>query len=530
MKISGKYGSLLALAVLTVGVGGCRDRRFIERCAEERIQKDFREAYDRHGFEGLELSEISVREIGHNCERVAARVSVKVPSKKFYTMRHPDKKIGHTWHLRQGSVDPYYETEEKSLLKRYNAIADTMPELMWYYGDEIKEIHEKGYFSGVFAVRRHKDQDGNFVQEGSGIFDWKDRDPFRSPAFGTMETVKARHALKEGSPEARERDEAFDGIVKRMDETTKNFYSVLGDYNVETRRTMKNWYVDEDRIYRIGSEVENLKYKYNDELSELKHQLNQKERVHEAAQKQLKEIREELAAREKQVAGGPARMAELKAKIEEMEPKYEAIKSKHNALGAESRAEVARLKAECEAAKRALEKTIPRYVTEKNGMITMKKPNPAYVEECAKIEERFHAARAEIQKKVDESYKAWMQLKEELNKCKSEYARLSRELPSAEKAFEKCREKAQRLEADAAEKEKLFQEAKTQYEARFKELQEAYAKAVAEVPMKKKQLRQRMVDYQKAQMLKCSDAMKKAHAELCAVLDEAEAFIKRYGK
>lgn len=223
-------------------------------------------------------------------------------------------------------------------------------------------------------------------------------------------------------------------------------------------------------------------------------------------------------------------MAELKAKIDEMEPKYEAIKSKHNALGAESRAEVSRLKAECDAAKRALEKTIPRYVTEKIGMITMKKPNPTYVEECAKIEERFQAARAEIQKKVDESYKAGMQFKEELNKCKSEYARLSRELPSAEKAFEKCREKAQRLEADAAEKEKLFQEAKTQYEARFKELQEAYAKAVAEVPMKKEQLRQRMVDYQKAQMQKCSAAMKKAHAELCAVLDEAEAFIKRYGK
>lgn len=530
MKMIGKYGSLLALAMLTVGAGGCRDRRFIERCAEERIQKDFREAYDRHGFEGLEFSDIKLELIGNGMENVSGRVTVKVPSKKFYPMHYLDKNIGHTWHLGQGSVDTYYETEEKSLLKRYNAIADTMPELMWYYGDEIEKIHEKGYFTGTFTVTRGKTSTGELAPLGYGKFKWDGKDPFLSTDFGTMETVKALHALKEGSPEARERDEAFDGIVKRMNETAENFYSVLGDYNVELRRTEKNWYVDKDKIHRIDTEVESLEYKYNDELSKLKYQLNQKESAHEAAQKQLNKIREELAAREKQIAGRPERMAELKAKVEEMEPKYEAIKSKHNTLGAESRAEVARLKAECDAAKRALEKTIPRYVTVKVRVGTRSKPNPMYVEGCAKIEERFQAARAEIQKKVDESYNAGMQFKEELNKCKSEYARLSRELPPAEKALAKCREKAQRLEADAAAKEKLFQEAKTRYEARFKELQEAYTKAVAEVPMKKKLLRQRMEDHQRAQMQKCSAAMKKAHAELCAVLDEAEAFIRRYGK
>lgn len=529
MKTIGKCGFLLAVAAVTIGVGGCRDRRFLERCAEDRIRKDFQGEYDRHGYKGLEFSDIKVELIGHECENVSGKVTVRVPSTKFYKILHANWRVQHNY-FRDKCTDPAFKYDGKELQKRYNALADAMTEAAsWSYGTEIEEIHEKGYFTGTFTVMRGKTTNGDVAPMGYGKFRWEGKDPFRSYDFGTMETVKSLHALEEGSTEARTRADEFFRIGERMDNAVGAFKKALDAFDTENDKMARNRHIDEDKIRQVDRDVDSFKYRANDELSKMKYQLNRKERENESAQKQLSQIREELAFREKNLAGAPEKAAGLKAKIEELEPKYEAMKNEHNALGATSRAEVAEFKKQCEAEKRELGKSIPRYELTKNGPITMKMPNPVYTEECAKIDRKFETFRAEVQKRVTESHEAGTKVKNELEKCKSDYARLSRELPPAEKALAKCRERAEGIEKDAAAKEKLFQEAKAQYDARLKSLQEEYTKRVAEAPAMKEVLRRRMIDDQTAKVANCRESLETTYAELLAALDEGEAFVKRYG-
>lgn len=374
--------ALTSVAVLLIS--GCSDdSRFVTDSVFENIHQNHRRIYDMMEYSGVTVENIQENKVADDIVELTADVAIKVPSVEYYKFftHDTDSPCEIDFSDLDGALKETYKN-------RYEKFSNGIRSGIFYYGEEIKDLHEKNYFSGTFTVKtRFIDGKSNKVDEGE--FTWKTHDPFDEKlSLATRNSLGSIGALKENSPEELDRRKVYTEVCERL----------------------------KDGFAKVKA--------INDEYKILLNTLHLKEEIKELTTRegQLVTLAKKLSSQARSLAAEMARLKSRKMKLDMELPalreKVEELRRALQSSGYLFKKEQVRMKKDYEACRRELER---REKIEELGVAVAEKEA-----EFKKISEELKALRsrkAEYQQRHTEGNNQLVQLRERLSKAETELGR-----------------------------------------------------------------------------------------------------------